>query len=293
MQSTKSLAVEQHSELPLAVEPDGPWVAAPEFRGKSKTHPPQLTHGTAAQLHPKEHGAYAMLSVPIVTALIAGGPSRVGVCVAVAGVAGFLAHEPLLVLCGHRGRRAQRQTDGASSRLVVWVLLAIAAGSAALVTGSLPVRLSLLACLALAASGFAIALSGRHRTMGGQLWGAIGLSSPSVPILIAGGASVADAMTLWTAWLLGFWATTVAVRSVIAAQKRRPRLLHTSILTTVTLPVGIAMAMGNLWPLVTLPMIALSWYLHISPPPAKQIKRVGWTLVAGTLLSALSAIIIF
>ena len=59
----------------------------------------------AANLKPKEHGAYAILAIPIVTAILVTGPTVVGLCVAVASLAGFLAHEPLLVALGHRGAR--------------------------------------------------------------------------------------------------------------------------------------------------------------------------------------------
>jgi len=39
-------------------------------------------------------------------------------------------------------------------------------------------------------------------------------------------------------------------------------------------------------PIATLPMLVMSWYLTLDPPPAKQLKRVGWTLVVGTIASA-------
>ena len=159
-----------------------------------------------------------------------------------------------------------------------------------MVLGSTHVRWSLIACLAIALSGFAVALAGRHRTLGGQLWGVVGLSIPSVPILIAGGISLSGAMMVWIAWLLGFASTTIAVRSVIAAQKRQPRWTHTTILGLISLIIGFCIALEIYWPLVTLPMIALSWCLLIARPPAKHLKRVGWTLVVGTIATALLVI---
>lgn len=56
-----------------------------------------------AHLKPKEHGAYAILAIPLVTGLVAAGPTLVGGCIAAAAFTGFLAHEPLLVTLGHRG----------------------------------------------------------------------------------------------------------------------------------------------------------------------------------------------
>ena len=80
----------------------------------------------AAKLKPKEHGAYAILGIPIVTALLVAGPQVAGVCVAIAAVAGFLAHEPMLVAVGHRGARAQRATPAARRRLALLLGLTVA-----------------------------------------------------------------------------------------------------------------------------------------------------------------------
>lgn len=241
----------------------------------------------AASLHPKEHGAYAILGVPIVSALIMGGPTLVGTSVAVAAVAGFLAHEPLLVAWGHRGRRAQHSTPAAKSRLTVLLSVTIVSGVIALVVGTQMVRLALTGCLAVAVASFVLAAIGKHRTLCGQMWGVVGLTVPCVPILLAGDVSVAASLTIWAAWLLGFSASTIAVRSVIAAQKRQPRTVHVSILTAISLVIGSAAMLNVYWPLATLPLTGLSWYLLISPPRPKHLKRVGWTLVVGTLATAL------
>ena len=244
------------------------------------------TQASAAKLRPKEHGAYAILGIPIVAALIAGGLSIAGSCVAIAAVAGFLAHEPLLVAWGHRGRRAQQSTPTAGLRLIVLLLIALVAGCVAFSLGSESVRWSLVACLVTAAVVFSVAMAGRHRTLGAQLLGVVGLSLPCVPILIAGSVSVAGAMMVWAAWLLGFSSTTIAVRSVIAAQKREPRWAHTTILCVTSLLIGAGVVLRIDWPLVTLPMIVPSWYLLFAPPPTRHLKRVGWTLVICTIATA-------
>ncbi|MCA9137296.1 MAG: YwiC-like family protein, partial [Planctomycetales bacterium] len=96
----------------------------------------------AAKLKPKEHGAYAILGIPICTALIMTGPTVVGSAVAVASIAGFLAHEPLLVAIGHRGKRAQRTTPNARKRMVVLLALAFACGLIAIAAGSIAARYS-------------------------------------------------------------------------------------------------------------------------------------------------------
>lgn len=240
----------------------------------------------AAKLKPKEHGAYAILGIPIVTSLLIGGPSVAGVCVAIASVTGFLAHEPLLVAWGHRGSRAQRTTPAAMQRLLILIGITIVCGSVALLVGSTPVRLALLGCLVLATSSFALAVTGNHRTLGGQLWGIVGLSVPCMPILLAGEIPTTQTIEIWMTWLIGFTSTTMAVRGVIAAQKRNARTIHWFAISTLSLLVtGLAFSPYRL-AIVTLPMLAMSFILMIWPPPAKHLKRVGWTLVVGNAATA-------
>ncbi|MGB7343569.1 MAG: YwiC-like family protein [Pirellulaceae bacterium] len=241
----------------------------------------------AAKLKPKEHGAYAILGIPIVTSLLIAGISVPGVCVAIASATGFLAHEPLLVAWGHRGSRAQRTTPAAMQRLSTLIAITIASGSVALVTGSIPVRLALLGCLVLATSSFALAVAGNHRTLGGQLWGIVGLSVPCVPILLAGEIPTPQTMEIWITWLIGFTATTMAVRGVIAAQKRNARTIHWFTISTLSLLVIVLTFLQYRFGIVTLPMLVMSFILMIWPPPAKHLKRVGWTLVVGTVATAI------
>ncbi|PAY18160.1 hypothetical protein CKO51_17785 [Rhodopirellula sp. SM50] len=240
----------------------------------------------AAKLKPKEHGAYAILGIPIATSLLIAGLSVPGVCVAIASVTGFLAHEPLLVAWGHRGSRAQRSTPTATRRLVILTALTILCGCVAFLTGSNPVRISLLGCLGLASTSFALAVAGNHRSLLGQLWGVVGLSVPCVPILLAGAIPTDLAIEIWTTWLIGFAATTMAVRGVIAAQKRHPRTIHWLAISALSLlAIGLVVSTDSL-AIVTSPMLAMSVYLMTWPPPAKHLKRVGWTLVVGTVASA-------
>jgi hypothetical protein len=93
-------------------------------------------------------------------------------------------------------------------------------------------------------------------------------------------------MEAWGTWLIGFGATTLAVRGVIAAQKRQSRVLHWGVIGGLSIAVAALTWSGFKIPIVTLPMISISWYLLYAPPHAKQLKRVGWTLVGGTVASA-------
>ena len=138
----------------------------------------------------------------------------------------------------------------------------------------------------LPAGSFVLAIAGKHRTLGGQLWGIIGLSVPCVPILLAGDIPVGLTMEAWGTWLIGFGATTLAVRGVIASQKRQSRAIHWGVIAGLSIAVAALTWAGFQIPIVTLPMISMSWYLLYAPPPAKQLKRVGWTLVGGTFATA-------
>lgn len=246
----------------------------------------------ASKLKPKEHGAYAILGIPLATALLIAGPTLTGVCVAIAATTGFMAHEPLLVAWGLRGARAQRNTPAAKRRLAWLLSVSGICGSVALVLGSSAVRVSLLGCLALAVVGFALALAGKHRSLLGQLWGVVGLSATCLPILLAGGIPLAQVVDIWLVWLLGFSATTLAVRGVIAAQKRQPRNIYWAILGLLT-AVGLGLALSShLRVLVALPMLAMSVYVMAWPPPAKYLWRVGWSSLGCTIATAVALLVV-
>ncbi|WP_231617301.1 YwiC-like family protein [Novipirellula aureliae] len=244
---------------------------------------------------PKEHGAYAILIIPVLTSFAAVGVSWVGVFVAAASVAGFLAHEPLLVMIGHRGQRARRSATTASRYLLTLTVICIASGVASLISGNVAVRVALIGCVVLATLSFGVAFAGRHRTPLGQTAGVIGLSAPCVPILLAGGMGTGDALKTWVVWLLGFAATTLAVRSVIAFQKHRNRMLHWTGLTAISvfpLSMFVWWMDANDWVLPVIPMVLASWYLMIQPPPAKRLKQIGWSLVGATVLTAISVVVV-
>lgn len=259
----------------------------------AKSIPAHATMVNAASLKPKEHGAYVILVTPIATALLIAGVGVVGVAVSVASIAGFFAHEPLLVALGHRGARAKRCTPLATSRAISLIGLGVIGGTTAMWLGSPAVRISLVACLTLAVAGFAVASMNKHRTIGGQLLGVTGLSIPCVPILLSGDVSLLQSLSIWTIWLIGFTSTTVAMHAMIAAQKRRSRVVHWSAFLSIVLVVAVSATTGITWPLVSIPMIAMSAYLMRWPPPARQLKTVGWSLVVGTIASAISMIAVF
>lgn len=238
-------------------------------------------------MKPKEHGAYAILLIPMVTSFLSWGITTSGVCVALAAFAGFMAHEPLLVMIGNRGARAQRNAPSAWERCSLLVVVALLLGSYALVQANGPARIGLVACLLLAVVGFVIAVRGKHRTYAGQLLGVASLSAPSLAISLLAGAAWQTSVSTWCTWLLGFAATTSGVRSVIAAQKQKPRFVYLAAMVVLTTAAILLLLPLKLSPLSCLPMVLAGWYLHFCPPPVRQIRRVGWTLVGVTLFTAI------
>lgn len=110
------------------------------------------TPSTPVRLRPRGHGAYAILGMPLLTALLIGGPSSVGLLTTVAAIAGFLANEPLLIVCGRRGQRTRSAVPVARRTLVTLLSIATVSGSLALWQGTTGVR------VALVASGLAMEL---------------------------------------------------------------------------------------------------------------------------------------
>ncbi|EMI58456.1 YwiC-like family protein [Rhodopirellula sallentina] len=270
-----------------------------DAQAKSKTSAASFRSPTpkAAKLQPKEHGAYAILGIPIATSLLIASPTISGCCIAVAAIAGFLAHEPLLIASGKRGKRAKQNTPHATNRLAILLSIVIASGLTAVATGTTSVRIALFGCGLLAAGFFGLTIldierqasSGGvalSRTFGGQLGGVIGLSVPCLPILLAGGFGVWHSIAVWSVWLVGFFSTTIAVRGVIAAQKRKSRVVHWTSVIALSLTTAVWVAIGHPFVISVVPMLLMSCYLLVDPPPAKYIKRVGWALVAGTMVSA-------
>src|SRR3990172_12286720 len=82
-------------------------------------------------LLPREHGAYAGIAFPLITALSLGAPTAVQLLWIAGCVAVFLAHEPLLIIVGERGRRSHTAL-GARARRTAYGLVALAVATGGL-----------------------------------------------------------------------------------------------------------------------------------------------------------------
>jgi hypothetical protein len=243
-------------------------------------------------LLPKEHGAYFQLGVPAVTALAMGrltGSALLFVCCAAAM---FLGHESLLVLLGRRGARAKREDGPRAARgLALLAPVALAAGVTAWSIAPSGIGALPLLPLCMAAIVGALVAYRIERTTLGEIAVGAALSSAAMPVAYSAGVATGDAWTAWVAWIVAAAAGTCAVRSILPAQKKTtgPRA-RVGLIVVILLG---AFAVATRWPTAGLAfaptvLLAILW-IAVAPHP-RQLRRVGWSLAAGTL--AASAILI-
>jgi hypothetical protein len=243
-------------------------------------------------LAPKEHGAYAQLGLPAAAALASGRPTLAAVLLTVASAGVFVAHEPLLVLMGRRGRRAaEDEGRRAGRRLIALVALSAVAsigavllgGPSVAAAGGIPLLLAPLVAVAIA--------RGTEKTMLGEIFGAATLSSCSIPIAIASGVAPTVALGAWATWVVAFVSATLAVRGVIAHRKRTagrfegPIARIASVLMAPLFAVVVALLCGASYAIVVAaaPVVVASLVLASSPPHPRTLARVGWALVVASL----------
>jgi hypothetical protein len=247
---------------------------------------------------PKEHGAYGQLVFPLVTAFAVTGAARPSVLIAVAVVALFLAHEPLMVLRGHRGRREQATRTGRT--YTAWMLcISVAAVTGVLALDAMPpdVRWTFLVP-AVPALGLLMAIvRNREKTLAGESGGAIAFSAAAVPVCAAGGNLTAG-IVIGIAYALLFVLGTLAVRVIVLRTRGggNPQAEHRTRVAALSLAVfGTAAVVGGAtdgvlpWIAVAavLPGVLFASGLAAFPPSAAKLKRVGWSLVAVTAATAI------
>jgi hypothetical protein len=248
-------------------------------------------------LFPKEHGAYGQVLFPLIAAFAVAGHSTAGVLLAAAVAAGFLAHEPALVLLGHRGPRAKRELRRrALGWLACWALTGAASGVIALLTMHPPARWSLAVPLVPAMLLVAAALRGAEKSWYGETAAALAFSSAAFPIAMAGGLPAPVAATVAVPFALLFVSSTLAVRVVIL----RVRGGGDPTAVTITRRAALALAgtgAGLLGLLAAAEFVAASAIaaaapglltaaaIAVYPPSPSRLRTVGWTLVAISLLT--------
>ncbi len=248
-------------------------------------------------LMPREHGAYGQLALPLTSALAVSAPSWASLALGAGFVAAFLAHEPLLVALGQRGGRAKREHGARASRrgitLAALSLLGMTLGAH---LGGPGARAALLlpAAFALALAPFVI--SRRERSLPGEVLAAAALSATALPVARAGGAPLGSSLVVVAVWTVGFAVATVVIRGVIAASRgdAAARLPLRATLPAVALVAGAGLwsvgPAARAFALGVAPLCLLSLALAIWPPPARQIRAVGWANVAASVVTLVALI---
>jgi hypothetical protein len=246
---------------------------------------------------PKEHGAYGQAAFPLVTSLAVVGLHPAPLALAVAVIALFLVHEPLVVLLGQRGRRA---SDLLAARAWIWlhVSLAVAtiAGILAIDATPAPLRWTYLVPLVPAVALFATTLRNREKSAFGETGAALAFAAAAVPLCAAGGRPAAG-IAIALAFSVLFVASTLAVRVVILRTRgggnpqavRVTRGATFAVAATGAVAALAAVSAGVLpWGAVaaSVPGVAFAGGLAARPPAATRLRKVGWTLVAMSALTA-------
>lgn len=248
-------------------------------------------------LLPQEHGAWGQLAMPLLSAFAVGqlAPATAlpAALLAAATVLAFLAHEPWLVVLGHRGVRA-RSEEGPRARRVMWSFLSAAGvtGLAGIWLSPRSAQLALVVPAVLAAAVVGLVLAKQERTIPGELTVVSALASSGFAVAVAGGASLTVAAAATTTWVLAFAASVFAVHVVLVRARSRGEEEHrwrNAALATLVGAGGsaVAVAAGLGWavPAAVAPTLLLSLVVCLAPFSARQLKTLGWGLVASTTAS--------
>jgi hypothetical protein len=243
-------------------------------------------------LLPREHGAWGQLALPLVTGLAIGRPTPAALLLTAAVVLAFVAHEPLLVLLGQRGRRAVEQ-DGPRARRWVGMLAAasLLAGAAALVLSPERARPALLLPLGLALLVGVLVWRRLETTVPGEILVAAALASAGFAVARVGGAGLRPASAALATWVLAFAAATLAVQVILVRSRSRgerdPGPLHAALAAAIGVA-AFALSAGWLPGVVgwaTLPTVLLSIVVCLGRFSARRLRQLGWAIVASSVVT--------
>ena len=261
---------------------------------------PQGKTQKSQSMMPREHGAYAQIAFPLITALALGRPSAASLLLLVSIIAGFLMHEPLMVLTGGRGGRAKREAGTAARRRAA-VLIAVMtlAGALGLWLATPAARLVALIPATLTAMLAPLIFSRRERTTAGELLVAGALATTMIPVAVAGGVGVREAITAGAVWAIAFSLSTITVRAIIARAKRGVEAGSATViapaLCAAVIAAAIYLASRDIVPalaaIAVVPTALVALIFGVVGVHPRNLRRMGWSLVASNVavLAALLA----
>ncbi|MGD2215194.1 MAG: YwiC-like family protein [Gemmatimonadales bacterium] len=256
--------------------------------------------GRGPSLLPREHGAYAQLGFPLLTALALGDLRLAPLLLVVGIIATFLVHEPVMVLSGGRGGRAKREGgDRARRRGATLVSAAVIAGLSGLWLAPPLARYSAVFPIALGLLLAPLTLNRQEKTLIGELLAAVTLSSTMIPVALAGGAGVFETLVAFVVWSVVFSLGTITVRAIIARAKKATqpyRAVHLApMLSAIAIAIALGLAIGSdVPPLAAVAVVPTAFaalifgLLGIHP---RNLRRLGWSLVASNVF-VLAALLI-
>ena len=132
-------------------------------------------------------------------------------------------------------------------------------------------------------------LARRERTVPGELTVVSALASSGLAVALAGGASLAVAAAATLTWVLAFASSVFAVQVVLVRARSRGEEAHGGRNALLVLLVagggseaGLAAGLGWAVPAAVAPTALLSLVVCLAPFSARQLRTLGWGLVAAT-----------
>lgn len=241
-------------------------------------------------LLPREHGVYAEVAFPLITALALGGLSLSVGLLATAIVATFLAHEPVLVLLGRRGVNLRERLQArAQRRLYVLGAMVSVAGLVGLWFAPPPVWLSIGALSPLAAMIGFLVVKKREKTWLGESLVAVVFSMLGTSVSLAAGIAIEPSIAIGLVWSFIFLLGTASVHAIFARKMRKTETpTHVTSLAAL-LSIGLAAiwagTTGQLWPLAVVPAALLTVGVGLAKMQPKRLRAVGFMLVGVDLVS--------
>ncbi|CAN5713703.1 hypothetical protein BH11MYX3_BH11MYX3_35060 [soil metagenome] len=240
-------------------------------------------------LWPREHGAYAQLGMPMITALAIRSPSWSALALATGACLAFLANEPLLVVLGHRGARLRESLGrSASRRLAITLAGAVLATGIGLSRAPAPALLLAAIVAAPALAMIVLAVTRSAHSLWGELVAAVALPGAAAPVAAASGLSWQTAAVLWLAWSIGYAASVVSVHEVLRRNRRAWPGLALAVLAVAT---GCASVVEREL-LAALPLVGVGAFVAIRLPSARRVRSIGVAMVVASTGAAALALVV-
>jgi hypothetical protein len=214
---------------------------------------------------------------------------------ALSALAFFFAHEPVAIVLGARGQRLKDALEErARGRGIVLVTVGAALGVAAVASAEASLWPSLLLPILAAALLVPLVLSGKQKTLTGEILTVTAFSTMVLPL---GAAAEVDGTRVSVAALVWWWSFflgTLEVHAIKARHKERarrawtrwasPALCGLTLLGCAAGLIGGGPHLRTAW-LALIPPAAVILVLDAVRVHPRHLKRVGWTLVAANALT--------